>query len=213
MSNMMMSRKSLLALIALAMVGAFAVWQLGSSSANSAEPAAPSAAASSTYSVLSRPTTEADGNVANWKLLPNASLGTRPDGARVVYSDAWRTVAAVPANSIPCLVAEYRDGSKSTSCGTNPDEVTASVSYLGSIGLVPDSVGTVTYTMTDGSQQVGGVKNNLWQAPSEAKTVSFTVGDKQHSVELMPASSMPKDAKIAPNGTVMYGTPPAGYNG
>jgi hypothetical protein len=213
MSLKMMSRKPLLALTALVMLGAVAAWLLNSPPARSTEPSAPSAAATTSYSLLSRPTTAADTNVTDWKLQPNARLGTRPAGARVVYSDAWRTVAAVPSNAVPCLVSEYRDGSQSTSCGTTDDEMTAAVSYLGSIGLVPDSVQNVTYTMTDGSQQIGGVKNNLWQAPSEAKEVTFTVGDKEESIGLMPASSMPKDAKIAPNGTVMMGTPPPGYNG
>lgn len=121
-------------------------------------------------------------------------LGLRPADARVLSGVALpgeplAVVAAIPANKAPCL---YWDtgSSERLSCGTN-DGDTAVVSYDGSIGMVPDSVTSVTYTMADGTEQVGNVASNVWHAPAEATSVMFSLGGERHTIDLMSRSSRP----------------------
>ncbi len=164
-----------------------------------------------TYSVFARAAAPAD-DVSGWRIHEDrAGLGLRFSDARVVYSDSVRTVAAVPASDGPCLLAQYKDGSGGFNCG-GPNRVSASLGYNGALLLVPDSVQTVTYTMTDGTTQMSPVANNVAHSPVEAAKVAFTLGERTVQLDLMPRSSLPKGATLTEDGMVTGGSTP-GYGG
>jgi hypothetical protein len=101
----------------------------------------------------------------------------------------------VPGKVAPCLYVA-RSGSEHLSCGTIPGE-TALVTYNGSIGVVPDSVKSVTFTMSDDSQQVVSVTNDVWQSPLEASKVTFTLDGTVHTIDLLPHSTLPAGLQFA----------------
>ena len=109
------------------------------------------APASGRYSVLSRPATSKD-DISGWPATAALGRDSGPGvnhtldfaNARLVEQDATRAVAVVPTSTTPCLVAQFVDGSSGATCSPM-------LMYGNSIGLVPDSVKVVMFTMTDGS--------------------------------------------------------------
>ncbi len=164
---------------------------------------------SGTYSVFTRPPTASD-SVASWRLpeFPGITLNT--PAARRVSDDATKTVAAVPATGVdgPCLATHYSSGGTGLNCPA-PNGIIASIGYTGAIGLVPDSVNTVTLTMTDGSSRSETVVDNTWHAPDDASRATFSLNGDELIVHLMPRSSLPAGAKLSPDGLVTVGTPQA----
>src|SRR6266567_1300740 len=67
-------------------------------------------AAADAYSVLARPAVAQD-DVSGWNFHAPAALGAlRISGARVVYTDSTKMVAAVPTDSgVPCLMTRFAD--------------------------------------------------------------------------------------------------------
>jgi hypothetical protein len=155
-----------------------------------------------TYSVFSRPATPED-DVSGWPMRTENfdKLGLRLDQARVVYRDAVRTLAAVPATDGPCLLTRLRNHGGGLNCG-GAGRVTVALGYLGAIGLVPDSVDTVTFRMTDGSTQTAKVVDNTWNSPAEAASATFVLQGDSVNIELMPRSSLPKGTTISDDGVV-----------
>ena len=139
-------------------------------------------------------------------------LGLEPNGARVVRSDAAGTLAVVPAKAAPCLVSES-SSSRAVSCGTPEHPTTAQVTYGSATGVVPDSVATVSFRMTDGSTVRRAVEDNLWEAPAEAASATIVVDGHSTVVELMPATALPEGAKVGPDGLVTIGKPDPNYRG
>jgi hypothetical protein len=190
-------------------VAAVAVWTGMSTKPASAQPAAAKSSSSSKvlklegtpndqYGLL-RTVATPDDDVSTWGVHPIPVVSPQFAGARVVLRSATRSIAAVPAKFGPCLVARIANGSRGMACGTNRDEHPAMVGYEASIGLVPDSVESVTYAMADGSDQTARVVGNMWKAPPAAVTVSYTDGKRSFRVELMPTGSLPADAELDPN--------------
>lgn len=168
------------------------------------QPAAAVSSASGTFAVFSRPSTAKD-NIAGWRVATRKAGDGDMDfaRARIIYQDAKRAVAAVPTRADPCLVTQLPDGSGGFTCSP-------SFSYGNSIGLVPDSVKSVSFTMTDGTTQEQDVTDNYWRSPSEATKVTYVVDGQTTSLELMPLSSLPKGASISPSGVVSNGSPLVG---
>jgi hypothetical protein len=176
-----------------------------------------SAPADSQTPATSTPTSEAyaifqqapsaNDDFSKWRTSPSVVaardpfLGLEPSGARLVYHDDLRAVAAVPASKAPCFIERYNDGGGGVSCGRGPG-TTVSMTYDSAIGLVPDEVKTVTFAMTDGSRTEGQVHNNLWISPAGAADVTFSVGGAEQHMELLSKDSLPKGATISPNGVV-----------
>lgn len=206
MANKTPKRNQALAgLIVAVSVMALGIWQAVLASA---DPAVPSPAA--TYSVLKRATTAQDASVRASQLVAHTTtqhpeLGLRPDEARALPAGTsptpGTTVTVIPASAAPCLYKKHGDGSEGLSCGSSAGR-TASVGYEGSIGLVPDQVQTVTFTMTDGSQRSASVVDNLWKSPPEAAKVSFVVAGQSQEIDLMPRSTLPAGASISKDGLV-----------
>ena len=120
------------------------------------------------------------------------------EDGRLVARNQTRTVVAAAAKT-PCLISRFADGSQTASCALEADQQPASVSYSGAIGLVPDAVGSVTLTMTDGSTRVVPVKGNVWTAPDDAAEAAYSLAGRVVEVELMPRSSMPPGATSDPS--------------
>jgi hypothetical protein len=162
-----------------------------------------------TYSVFARAATTQD-DVASWHFPAPAGFGLRVAGARRVYTDSTKVVAAVPTGGgVPCLMTRFADGSGGLNCG-DADGHTASLGYNGALGLVPDEVGSVTYVMSDGATQTGKVADNVWHSPADAAQVSFLIGGAGQTLDLMPASSAPKGMTVSPTGVVSNGSPSSG---
>lgn len=161
------------------------------------------------WSVVNRARVASD-DVSSWKLPVDTPFALKGANARVVYRDAKKQVAVVPTNGVPCLATHLTAGGFGLSCATSTDETPTSVSYDGAIGLVPDEVKSVTYTMTDGTSQTQQVVNNIWRSPLEASKASFLLHGSEQIVDLMPASSKPADATVsADGGTMTVGNRPA----
>lgn len=162
--------------------------------------------AGGTYSVLAGTRTALD-DISSWRVSGPAELGLRIAEAKVVDRNSMRTLAVVPSAGLPCFAEKYANGTSGLGCGSDTG-IAAAISYTGSVGLVADTVKAVTYTMTDGSTVEGSVKSNLWKAPLEAKTVTFTENGQKRVVELMPPSEMPAGTEITPDGTMLPGDAP-----
>lgn len=210
LTSRLASRKFAVALVVVAVV-VFATLQITSAKKANGSPSGATASASA-YGVLDRPAS-ADDDISGWRVSPSsASFGLDISGARIVAKNSERTVAAVPADGAPCLVARLASGSTTMNCGLG-DVPTASVSYNGAIGLVPDVVKSVTFTMTDGSTVTGEVVDNLWRSPLDARTATYSVDGVTKQVDLMPHSSLPKGATLHPSGVAEGGAPtPKGFN-
>lgn len=168
------------------------------------QPATAVSTASGTFSVFARPATAKD-HISGWRVAARKAGDGDMDfsRARVIYQDASRAVAAVPTTGEPCLVTQLPDGSGGFTCSP-------SFSYGHSIGLIPDSVKSVTYTMTDGTTQRQDVTGNFWRSPEEAAKVTYVVDGQTQNQDLMPLSSLPKGTTISPTGVVSNGTPLGG---
>lgn len=166
-------------------------------------PAAALKAQNGNYSVFARPARDRD-NISGWRVpRRHRETGIRYADARLVHQDAHRAVAAVPAQdqAAPgrdqaCLVTQFRDGSGALACSPT-------LMYGESIGLVPDSVDTVTYTLTDGTTQQQDVVDNMWRSPEEAARVTYTIDGRVESIALMPMSSLPANARLSESGVVV----------
>lgn len=170
------------------------------SAAAASAPAAPLQAANGTFSVFARAATAED-DISGWRIPRNGvdeKFGMQFNAARVVYQDATKAVAAVPTAAGPCLVSQYRDGSGGLTCSPT-------FTHGVSVGLVPDAVKTVSYTMTDGSTQTETVTDNTWHSPTEAAQVTYVLDGTPHVEALMPLSALPKGSTIAPTGLVTSG--------
>ena len=170
------------------------------------------------YGVLARPADADDERFAQSSVAlretseRDPQLGLEPDGARVVRSDAAGTLAVVPAEAAPCLVSES-SSSRAVSCGTPEHPTTAQVRYGSATGVVPDSVSTVSFKMTDGSSVRRAVTNNLWEAPADAASATIVVDGHSTVVELMPRTALPEGATVGPHGLVTIGKPDPNYRG
>jgi len=171
------------------------------------------------YSVLTRPATARDREFSHsWNSVKDTAsrtpgLGLDVNGARVVRSDATGTLAVVPAQAAPCLVSGHGDADSHISCGTGDEPVTATISYGSATGVVPDSVESVAFKMTDGTVTNGKVVDNIWNAPPEAATATYVVDGHTVVVDLMPASAMPAGATTDSNGMTSIGKPGADSSG
>lgn len=129
------------------------------------------------------------------------ALGLRPEAARgIAVKNAPRgredaTFALIPSAKAPCLYMRQKDN-EDLSCGGDSGP-TVSASFTGAIGVVPDSVESVEFVMTDGSRQVGEVADNIWVSPPEAATVSISVDGVTTTAELAPRSSLPASVEVA----------------
>lgn len=161
------------------------------------------------YSVFARERRQVD-DIAGWRTPRTAprAQAVQYDKARVVFEDAARTVAVAPSPSGPCLVAQYKDGSGGMSCGGRT-KIAASLGYNGALGVVPDSVRSVVFTLTDGRQVREEIRDNLWHSPLEASTATFKLSGRDVTIELMPRSSRPAGTTIDSNGMVTSPQPPA----
>jgi hypothetical protein len=172
-----------------------------------------SGASKATYRVLARPANARDEGFARSSAAlrkvaeRSPEIGLEPRGARVVRSDDARTLAVVPAQAAPCLVSEGPSAPASVSCGTGTEPKTAMVNYGSAVGVVPDTVQTVSFTMTDGSVVTGEVSDNMWNAPAEAASVSFAVDGRARTIELMPLSAQPEGTTVGPDGITTIRTP------
>lgn len=174
----------------------------------------PAGGSAGKYSVFDRPATTASDETRGWRARqdpgPRENFGLRFAEARVIQRDGGTAVAAVPAsNGSPCLAVQYKDGSGGLSCG-GPGTTAALVGYNGATGIVPDSVQTVTFTLTDGTTQTSQVEGNVWRSPPEAAKVTFMLGDRVEEIELMPRSSLPEGATITDSGVVTSASPGQG---
>jgi hypothetical protein len=120
----------------------------------------------------------------------------RIQDARVVYQDATRIVAAVPGEFGPCLVDASTNGVRGGACATKEDEHPMLLGYSGGIGLIPDGVKAVVFTMTDGTTDTQDVSGNLWRSPAEASRLSYVLDGREFDVALMPHSSIPEGVVI-----------------
>lgn len=121
---------------------------------------------------------------------------------RFVRSFGKTTTYAASSNSPygPCLVTAYGDGSSGTSCPSATSPVTVTMQYGTAVGIVPDDVTEVWFSMTDGTRRTAAVTGNTWEAPPEARRVSWVQDGGVSDVDLMPLSSMPADTVIDENG-------------
>jgi hypothetical protein len=189
-------RKSICAGLVTAVLAAIALWLVlnHSSDASASAPPSPQASgrgqwAAGTYGVFNRPARR-DDDLSSWRARDDHGLGLRLSEGRVVFRDGSRAVAAVPATDGPCLVTQFADGSGGVVCG-GADHPTVSTGYVGAIGIVPDSVGSVTFTLADGSTVAGAVDENTWRSPDDALRVSYSVAGREQQAELMARSAAP----------------------
>lgn len=205
-------RRFLLALVAVS-AATFGVLRGISDQPPAAAGQTPSAALNpprSNYEVFARPANGAD-DVSGWRIPAVAQeLGVQPSGARVVFRDQTRIVAAVPSAKGPCLLSRFQDGSGGLNCGGPAGKISVTLGYDGALGLVPDDVKTVMFTMTDGTVDTVPVRGNLWRSPAEAARASFVVDGVPQDIELMPRSSLPRGASVSPTGVVTLTSPAAG---
>lgn len=194
------------------LVGGVALAVLLLDSAPRAESQAPVGAPGNAFGVFEQ-AAESQDDISSWGIPEIPQIGLETDAARVVVTSPNRTVAAVPAAKAPCLVTRTAQSGIGISCATAANEATATVGYNGAIGLVPDSVKSVMFTMVDGSTQAQDVVDNIWQSPVEAETATFDLEGETQKVDLMPRSSMPKSATVSPDGVVMGGDAPPGFGG
>lgn len=61
-------------------------------------------------------------------------------------------------------------------------------------GVVPVSVESVTFTLSDGSTQTTATPDGTWSAPSEAASISYGTGASKYTEGLLPASTKPAPA-------------------
>lgn len=192
-------------------------WFLLSSSSNPAEEGEATATSipdqNRDYSVFDRATTEADEQASKWRLpdtLP--AQGIDMSSARIVLENRSTVIAAVKSNVGPCLVKHHVAlQSFGLSCpadpavGKNqdPSATAASVGYGVAVGVVPDTVKNVDYTLSGGGTERVAVHGNVWKAPADATKVTFTINGQAAQIELLPAGALPKGAKLCSNGLVM----------
>lgn len=204
---------TLLAAVSCSALAALGAGQINATPASSQAPAEAAHGPNHRFSLLDRPARVGD-NIGAWgALTADAARGLRQKDARLAIETEVKKVAVVPSADKPCLVTKFRNGAKTVSCGVDADQDSVSVSYGGSIGLVPDVVSEVAFTMSDGTTETGRVRNNLWTSPSEAVRVQYAVDNSARSVDLLPMSALPEGATLTPEGVVMHGTPPAGFKG
>jgi hypothetical protein len=203
-----------LGLVVLAFALAVGATQVRLPSASSLQtPSRPGDASATTYSIFDRPAAAGD-DVSRWNVRARPTIDLDLGSGRLVHTDATKSVAAVRADKGLCLLQRFADGSSGLSCALRPDEVVAATSYDGAIGLVPDAVQTVTFTLTDGSATSIPVVDNVWKSPVEATKAVFTVpGTGVREVDLMPRSSMPKGTEITDDGIVVPADTPAIFGG
>ena len=160
------------------------------------------------YSIFARPTAAAD--MAAWKVPASRIAEDKPDQrldfslAKAVRATAAKSYTAVPAAFGPCLIGNAASG-VTVSCPRSEGETAALVNYAGSVGLVPDSVRQIAFTMTDGTEREVAVSDNTWSAPAEASSATFVASGRKQVVELLPRSSLPSDAQLSPDGLVTSG--------
>jgi hypothetical protein len=176
----------------------------GTTAKSTATPAEAAGSPSESYSIFAR--SEGRLDVSGWAREGDSRIGARFSEGRLVHHDAARIVVAVPAAKAPCLVSHFIDGSKGISCGLAADEHPATVSYSGAIGLVPDVVESVAFTMTDGRSEVVPVTGNVWKSPVEAEKASYSIDGRVFEVDLMPRSSLPAGVTIDAAGVASGGT-------
>lgn len=157
------------------------------------------------FSILDRPLRASD-NISSWRFPSAAERGLNVARARVVQRDSRKTVAVMPSNEGPCLATKSLAG-QGLSCAP-VGATAATVSVEGSIGVVPNSVTSVKYEMTDGTVRSGQVSENVWKAPIEARRVSFSLRGKTETIDLMPPSSLPDGAVVGDDGVVSIGGAP-----
>jgi hypothetical protein len=83
------------------------------------------------------------------------------------------------------------------------------VRHGSAIGVVPDSVQSVSFKMTDGTTVRRDVTDNLWEAPAEAASATIVIDGRSNVVNLMPQSSLAAGATVGPDGIVSIGSPDA----
>jgi hypothetical protein len=158
------------------------------------------------YAVLDRAPTSAD-RVTDRRITPEVMARQIPelqvDATRVLRRDAVSTLAVIPrTDGQLCLAKMNASGSAGLDCTDPTIGNPALVNYGYAVGLVPDEVHEVTFHLASGQDATAEVHGNLYAAPPEADSVSFAVGGRVQKLELMPLSSLPKNASIGTDGTV-----------
>lgn len=131
------------------------------------------------------------------------AMGLDPSSASVVREDErGRFLSLSGRDGQPCYVVELPDGSSGGGCGTRNGGVVSAGTGAG-IGIVPDSVKTVVFTLKDGRSVEGRVVNNVWTSPAEATGIRYTVRGVVEQAELTPASQeLPAGAQMRSDGFV-----------
>jgi hypothetical protein len=199
------------AFVGLALLAALGVLMLlmHTSSARSQAPATVGSAADHTYSLLARAATP-DDVAASQKIDPGKWAAVMPElgidiaSVRVIRQTAEKTTVVLRRADAACLATAGANG-RGLTCATNEEPSAATMIYGSAVGLVPDSVRSVTFHQTDGTEVTVSVVNNVWEAPAEADSATFTIEGEEKHVTLMPLSALPKGAKLSPDGVVSTG--------
>ena len=169
------------------------------------------------YSILKRAPSASDA-LTSWRVSPrmlaaaHPELGLRVDQRRFLKQQGPMSFAIVPSSDGACLIesisdgsGNLADGSTSMQCTVPGESSAAAVTYGKATGLVPDGVTSVSFQISDGTQVTQAVSDNVWSAPAEAQTSSFEVLGQVKVIDLMPLSTLPAGARVAPNGLVTFG--------
>jgi hypothetical protein len=159
------------------------------------------------YGVLARPAVPAD--AMSDQRVPVAKLAQSmkidPTGARVVSKTPTETVALVPrADGKLCLHIVRADGFAGGAC---PDTASATSDGVAAgppgsqVGVVPDGVKQITFELTDGTTTTAAVRANVYHAPAEAISATFSLGGGQRRVNLTPKSALDRLMNVTPNDT------------
>ena len=117
-------------------------------------------------------------------------------GARVLVSDAEETIALIPrSDNQLCLFYYLANGDAGADCNTREIAETEGLSIFNrgwGIGVVPDGVDQVEFTLSDGSTVVVSVTNNVYHVPAEA-----VEGRVQHDGKTYSTTFLPRTPKAA----------------
>jgi hypothetical protein len=121
-----------------------------------------------------------------------------PASGRLLARNDDRSLVLIPrADGQLCLAALFADGQAGIDCdstGIPPVLVT----YGRATGVVPLEVEEVVFTLADGSQQTADATGGTYDAPPEAKLVTYTTDDGAKAIDLMPASTQPSGVQAPP---------------
>lgn len=192
--------KFVLALLCTA-IGVF-VWALASpgSRASAQRP-------SSAYSLLDRSPTPADTAIRNEiNNLAKAAPEIQAEDARVIRRAVDETLVLVPRSDDQLCVERLRtDGTAGGGCVARGVAETAGIAFtIGpNIGVVPDGVDRVDFTLRDGSHTTSPVDGNVYRVPAEATEGTLVLDGSTYSIAFIPRSALPKSSGRPGEGKVI----------